>query len=49
MAVEIVAKPTIVASFTEAWIEIFGDSAGTAKVMVASFTEAWIEIITLIG
>ena len=37
-------EETIVASFAEAWIEIFNILYNFTQIIVASFAEAWIEI-----
>ena len=41
-----VSQYVAVASFAEAWIEIFQLRKGIFQIMVASFAEAWIEILS---
>ena len=42
------ANITYVASFVEAWIEIFCSCLPSSSYSVASFVEAWIEIILVV-
>ena len=44
MCYSIFSIPTIVASFAEAWIEIYITTEADFLINVASFAEAWIEI-----
>ena len=43
---EILSNPSLVASFTDAWIETKRRYRCRISVQVASFTDAWIETLT---